>query len=227
MLAALLKGFLGSVRPAKQPSSRKQAERDRLTTRAMQGYLLYVLLPVWTIPGFADYLCHRRTSIETTSGTQESITHSLMMASVGVPALMTLFFEVNALSIAVAAACVAGHEAVVLWDTYYAAPRRFTSVTEQHVHSFLEVLPFTTLAFLMCLRPNEVLGMLGHPKYDPDYSLRWKVEPPPPAYVASLLLVITGAIGIPYAEELLRCMLVDPSPSSRPKQRTLTEAGYE
>jgi hypothetical protein len=59
---------------------RQRRDRERLTARAMQAYLLYVLMPLWTIPGFGDYLCHRRAKIESTSGTQESITHSLMMA---------------------------------------------------------------------------------------------------------------------------------------------------
>ncbi|MCP1436612.1 hypothetical protein J3D56_000048 [Erwinia persicina] len=30
--------------------------------------LLYFVLPVWLIAGFADYLCHRATNIETTAG---------------------------------------------------------------------------------------------------------------------------------------------------------------
>ena len=62
----------------------------------MQVYLLYVLTTLWNIPGFGDYLCHRRAKIESTSGTQESITHSLMMASVAVPELQALLFETNA-----------------------------------------------------------------------------------------------------------------------------------
>jgi hypothetical protein len=51
-------------------------KKERLAARAMQVYQLYVLLPLWTIPGFGDYLCHRRSKIESTSGTQESITHA-------------------------------------------------------------------------------------------------------------------------------------------------------
>jgi hypothetical protein len=185
----------------------------------MQAYLLYVLMPLWTIPGFGDYLCHRRAKIESTSGTQESITHSLMMAAVAVPAVQALLFETNALTLVVGAGALAFHELVVIWDVAYAAPRRRVSVTEQHLHSFLEVLPFATLSFLLCLRADQTLAILGLSNVKPDFSLRFKAEPPPPAYIAGLFALITLSIGIPYAEELLRCMRVNPSPLPRPKQQ--------
>ncbi|MGA7201218.1 MAG: hypothetical protein WBX26_05265 [Candidatus Cybelea sp.] len=184
----------------------------------MQAYLLYVLMPLWTIPGFGDYFCHRRAKIESTSGTQESITHSLMMASVAVPALQALLFETNGLTLVVAAGASIFHELVVVWDVAYAAPRRHVSVTEQHLHSFLEVLPFATLSFLLCLRADQALAIVGLTDEKPDFALRFKAEPPPRAYVAGLLALITLAIGIPYAEELVRCMRVNPSPLPRPKQ---------
>jgi hypothetical protein len=41
-----------------------------------QRYTL-LLLPIWVLAGVADYLWHRRTRIETTSGTEESLTHTL------------------------------------------------------------------------------------------------------------------------------------------------------
>jgi hypothetical protein len=43
------------------------------TALITRNYMLYFLLPLWIVPGFADYLCHRRTKIETTSGIRESI----------------------------------------------------------------------------------------------------------------------------------------------------------
>lgn len=209
--------MLAGVRRAKKPSAGERAKKQQLAARAMQMYLLYVLLPLWTIPGFGDYVCHRRSKIESTSGTQESITHSLMMASIGVPAVLALLFETNALTLAVGAGALAFHELVVLWDVAYAARRRPVTVTEQHFHSFLEVLPFTTFSFLLCLRADQAFAMLGLGNEKPDYALRLKDEPPPAAYVAGLLAAITLSIGIPYAEELLRCVRVNPSPLSRPK----------
>jgi hypothetical protein len=211
--------LLASVDRAKKPTAEQRRKQEHLTARAMQLYLLYVLLPLWTIPGFGDYLCHRRTKIESTSGTQESITHSLMMTSIGVPAVLALLFETNALTLAIGAGALAVHELVVLWDVAYAAPRRHVSTTEQHFHSFLEVLPFATFSFLLCLRADQVLALFGIGEEKPDFRLRAKDEPPPPPYVAGLFAAITLSIGLPYAEELLRCMRVNPSPFPRPKGR--------
>jgi hypothetical protein len=219
VLAAAAATFGAGIGHSKKLNDRQRSDQQRLTAQAMQAYLLYVLLPLWTIPGFGDYLCHRRAKIESTSGTQESITHSLMMASVAVPAIQALLFEINALTLVVGAGALAFHELVVIWDVAYAAPRRHVSVTEQHLHSFLEVLPFTTLSFLLCLRADQTLAILGLSDQKPDFSLRFKAEPPPPAYVTGLLALITLSIGLPYAEELLRCMRVNPSPLPRPKQQ--------
>jgi hypothetical protein len=218
-LAEAAATFGNAISYSKKLDDRQRSDRERLTARAMQAYLLYVLMPLWTIPGFGDYLCHRRAKIESTSGTQESITHSLMMASVAVPALQALLFETNALTLVVGAGALTFHELVVIWDVAYAAPRRHVTVTEQHFHSFLEVLPFATLSFLLCLRADQALAILGLTGKRPDFALRFKAEPPPPAYITGLLALITLLIGIPYAEELLRCMRVNPSPLPRPKQQ--------
>lgn len=206
------------VAGAEVPDAEQRRQKEHLIARAMQVYLLYVLLPLWTIPGFGDYLCHRRSKIESTSGTQESITHSLMMTSIGVPAVLALLFETNALTLTVGAGALAFHELVVLWDIAYAASRRHVSVTEQHLHSFLEVLPFATFSFLLCLRADQVLALAGVGTEKPDFRLRLKEEPPPPAYVAGLLAATALLIGIPYAEELLRCIRVNPSLLPRPKR---------
>jgi hypothetical protein len=53
----------GSVRPPSGPPA-NPADVESVTVR----YLMYVLLPAWFVPGVADYLMHRRTRIERTSG---------------------------------------------------------------------------------------------------------------------------------------------------------------
>jgi hypothetical protein len=62
--------------------------------------LMYFILPVWLLAGFADWLCHRASHIETTTGAKESLIHLLMFAEVGGPLLAAIFLEVNALTIA-------------------------------------------------------------------------------------------------------------------------------
>ena len=47
--------------------------------------LMYFVVPVWLMAGFADWLCHRATNIEITSGAKESVIHLLLFAEVRGP----------------------------------------------------------------------------------------------------------------------------------------------
>lgn len=97
------------------PSMRVSADPGDVESVTIR-YLMYVLLPAWFIPGTADHLMHRRTSIERTSGLSESAIHSLMMAEISVPLLLTLLCEVNPLLLAISAAAAGLHEATAIWD---------------------------------------------------------------------------------------------------------------
>src|SRR3982750_2950983 len=101
---------------------------------AAQNILMYFVLPVWVAAGFADYLCHRATNIETTSGPKESLLHLLQFAEMAVPTLAAIFLESNALIIRVMIACLILHEATAIWDVSYAYQLRTITPTEQHVH---------------------------------------------------------------------------------------------
>ncbi len=186
-----------------------KARRDDGIAKATQAYLLYVVLPLWTIPGFGDWVCHRKSKIERTSGTHESLTHALMMAVVGVPALMALLLEINASTILALSAGFIVHEGIVIWDVAYAAGRRKVTTTEQHFHSFLEVLPFMSLSFILCLHWDQALGMLGKGPHRPDYAIRPKERQVHPLYLLAIGAALTTFIAVPYAEELLRCFRVD------------------
>lgn len=122
-------------------------ERVVATRRDLQ----YAVMPLWFITGVADYICRRRSRIETTSGAAESSMHSIMMAEAGIPVLAGLYLELNAGVIALSLGALLAHEVTMLWDVAYAVRRRFVSPTEQHVHSALEMLPFCALSFLLCL----------------------------------------------------------------------------
>jgi len=58
-------------------------------------YLMYVLVPAWFVPGVADWVMHRKTRIERTSGLRESLVHALMMGEISVPVTLVLLCEVN------------------------------------------------------------------------------------------------------------------------------------
>ena len=57
------------------------------------GMLMYFVLPVWLAAGFADYLCHRASHIELTSGWRESLLHLLQFGEMALPILAAMFLE--------------------------------------------------------------------------------------------------------------------------------------
>src|SRR4051794_27447071 len=58
---------------------------------AAQAVLMYFVLPVWLAAGFADYLCHRASSIQSTRGWRESLLHLLESgAAAAVPMCVAL-----------------------------------------------------------------------------------------------------------------------------------------
>lgn len=171
-----------------------------------EWYLMYFLIPLWVAAGVADWFCHRATHIEKTAGAKESVLHLLMLAEMGVPVLAALFLHINALVLLVMAVAYVVHEATALWDVSYAVSRRNVTPFEQHVHSFLEMIPLMALSVLALLHWDEVLGLFGVGAATPDFSLRWKDAPLPWGYVGTVLAVFVLLELLPYAEELMRCL---------------------
>ena len=98
----------------------------------------YVVFPLWLLSGMADYAVHRRTSIETTSGTHESLLHLLQTAEIAGPALLLLFLEVNALVLLLMALGVAAHTWTAWRDLRYANTLREITPFEQFVHAAMD-----------------------------------------------------------------------------------------
>src|SRR5437660_11235720 len=86
----------------------------------LRGILMYFVLPLWLAAGFADYLCHRAASIETTSGWKESILHLLQLGEMAIPTLGAIFLDINALVIVTMILCLIAHEVTAIWDVSYA-----------------------------------------------------------------------------------------------------------
>lgn len=174
---------------------------------ATTRYLLYGLLPSWFAPGLADWVMHRRTRIEETAGLKESLIHSLMMTEVGIPIALTLRYEINPLLLSVQLGATAAHEATALWDVRTAVrSERDVKPLEQHIHSFLESLPFGALASLMCLHADQVRSLVRGGRGDPDaWRLLPRRRPLSPGYLAGIGLAVGLCVVLPYGEELLRC----------------------
>jgi hypothetical protein len=166
--------------------------------------LLYFILPVWLAAGFADWLCHRAAHIETTSGAKESMLHLLMFAEIGVPLLAAIFLEINAGIIALMIVAFFLHEATFFWDLSYAVTMREVSPIEQHVHSFLEMIPLMAILFVVSLHWGQFQALFGFGSETPGFGLAWKEEPLPASYVLSIMTAIVLFEIIPYIEEFFR-----------------------
>ncbi len=165
----------------------------RLET-ALQALLVFGLLPAWLAAGFADWLCHRKAHIERTSGPGESRLHFLLQLEMAVPVIAALFFEINTSLLAFMTVAVLAHTATSLWDTYVAQPRRHISPVEQHVHSWLDMLPVFALVLVYTL---------NFPEDPPDWTLRPRATPLPAVGVFATLALFAVAFAF-IGEEWLR-----------------------
>jgi hypothetical protein len=166
--------------------------------------LLYFILPVWFAAGLADYFCHRATDIAHTAGWKESLLHLLMFTEVAIPLLMCLFFEINALIFAVMIIAFLAHEATALWDVSFAITRRYVSPIEQHVHSFLEMIPLMAGSFVAVLHWQQLLALFGLGHEGARFELALKAPPLPVTYIAAVLAGALFLEFLPYVEELVR-----------------------
>jgi hypothetical protein len=169
-----------------------------------QLVLMYFVLPLWLAAGLVDYLCHRASNIATTSGAKESLLHLLQFAEVGVPILAAIFLEINALVFAVMIIAFLLHEATALWDVTYASATREVTPIEQHVHSFLEMLPLMGLLMVAVLHWGQFLALFGLGPEPARFTITLKPEPLPWAYVVAVLAGVLLFELLPYGKELVR-----------------------
>lgn len=113
---------------------------------ALSTLLLWVIYPIWLIAGAVDWLCHRATHIETTSGTAESWLHFAQFLSLGAFLAAALLLPYDALALATTLAAVLVHTLLSYIDVRFTLGRRHISALEQHVHGFLDVLPWVAWA---------------------------------------------------------------------------------
>ncbi|MFI2352999.1 diguanylate cyclase [Streptomyces sp. NPDC019443] len=169
-------------------------------------FLLYGVIPLWVVPAVSDWWMHKRTSIEDTSGAKESAVHALMMTEAGIPVAMGLLAKVNPLVLSVMGGAALAHGATALYDVSLATEDREVRPVEQHIHSFLEVLPLSAMAFTACLHADEVRALLRGGRGSQDWKLLPKDRPLSAKYLAALGVIIGAGVILPYAEEMTRCL---------------------
>lgn len=172
------------------------------TAEVLRALLMYVLLPLWLAAGFADYLCHRASHIEQTSGWKESLLHLLQFGEMALPVLAALLLEINSGVILLMIVCLVLHQATAMWDVSYANETREVKPIEQHVHSVLEMVPLTGLLMVAALHWDAVRGLFG--SGPASFALTWKRDPLPVTYIVTMLGLVLLFEVLPYVEELLR-----------------------
>jgi len=172
-----------------------------------RSVLMYFVLPLWLFAGFADYLCHRASSIATTAGAKESLIHLIMLAEMGIPVTAAMALEVNTLVILVMIVCWVLHEATAVWDVFYANDNREITPIEQWVHNYLGVLPLMSLVLVIVLNWSQFLALFGFGTVAPRFGIVWREPPLPWAYVLSIITAVTLLEVRPYLEELARGLI--------------------
>ena len=166
--------------------------------------LSYVVVPLWIAAGFADWLCHRYTRIAATAGPRESWLHLLMFVELGVPLLLVLFCEVNALLFAIMLAALALHHLTAWWDLRFAMAHRRIDPVEQMVHSLLEMMPVTAVLLLAVRHFGQFQTLFGLGAETARLGLQARHPPLDASYVLGLLGAVALFNALPYLEELWR-----------------------
>jgi len=170
---------------------------------AAERYAFAVVLPLWMAAGSSDWLLHRRSRIEATSGSYESRLHVLGIMMTAPPVLAGLLLEIDAGVLAIMAAGYVAHLGMTILDVAYADEKRRIVPTEQHVHALLELLPFAALSLVGLAHRDQLVGC-GPER--PRFALRRKRSPVPLRALVATMAAFTLTVALPYAEELTRCI---------------------
>lgn len=165
--------------------------------------LVWVILPIWVLSGFADYLCHRAERMERSTGARESLFHWAMLGEAAAALAAVTWLRVDAAVFAFAIACLVAHEITSHFDARYARATREISVTELQIHALLEVIPLTALLLLAILHWQQAEALVGLGPAHADWQIALKAAPSLVAVGLAAAAFLLFCV-LPYAEELWR-----------------------
>jgi hypothetical protein len=166
--------------------------------------LMGAVIPLWIAAGLADWWCHRRSRIESSSGLPENVFHWILFGEAGVLMLATALLEVNGGVLLLVFAAFLAHEATTYLELAYTVPRRDVRPLEQMIHSFMELLPLVILALLAAMHWDQVRALFE--AGTADFGLRTKDKPWPVGYLIATAAAVFLFNLLPMAEESLRCL---------------------
>ncbi|WP_208415145.1 hypothetical protein [Xanthomonas arboricola] len=115
----------------------------------------HILYMLWLTVGAVDFQLHRASSIESTSGLNESRLHLVQIAILGLATILWLCFRASQPLFAILLGLVCLHAITGYWDTRVAYPKRALRPLEQHVHSILDVAPWVAAGAVYWSIPNK------------------------------------------------------------------------
>jgi hypothetical protein len=165
-------------------------------TELLQTFLLWGLYPAWLLAGAGDYLCHRQTDIEHTSGVKESWLHLLQFLCLLVAFAAAVWMNMNMVVYSTMVALVLTHSLLAHVDVSYTDGRRHISPVEQFVHGFMDVLPLVAVGLIGVMHWRVITASPS----SPILSLQAPLD------LGRILLVASFAVlsGVPILEELAR-----------------------
>jgi hypothetical protein len=170
--------------------------------------ILYVILPLWGVTGFVDWVCHRATDIENTSGLKEALIHVLMGVQVAIPIAVGILFEMNVLVFLMCLAALVAHEVVAHFDVKTTMHERVISIWEVHAHNYLSTIPFYLIALIGVRNPDTVIKTFTF-DWAGEMVLLLRSEPVGGGAYLPWYVCFMGVICLlPYTEEVFRCWRV-------------------
>jgi hypothetical protein len=179
-----------------------------MEAEATRYVLMYFIMPLWLLAAFADWLCHRASDIEHTSGPKETLIHIALFTEMAVPIVLVMHFDVTALVIATMILFWVLHEATAVYDVMFAVDHREVTPLEQWVHSYLGVIPLLSFVLVATLNWSLFLALFGTGTEPARFEFAWKRPQLPIWYHAGVLLGTLLLVVLPYAEELRRGLRV-------------------
>jgi hypothetical protein len=162
------------------------------------GFLAWVLYPLWLIGGAVDYVCHRRSDIQHTSGIQESWLHVAQFLTMALVFVSAVVLQITLPVVIALMILVVAHTVLSFIDVSYTLGRRHISPSEQHAHGLLNVVPLVAIGLLAILNWQTLLAP------STGSVVRLKDEPLSATHVAMLLGSFGVFAGGPVLEEWLR-----------------------
>jgi hypothetical protein len=171
----------------------------------LAALLIWGIYPAWLLAGAGDYLCHRKTDIERTSGATESWQHVMQFGCLAVAFACAVLLRISAAVFVLLVALVLAHSFLSYIDVRYTDGRRRILPIEQSIHGFMDVLPLVAVA---------VLGVQQWPEIRAG-SMTFVLHPSMDLQRVLLLSSFAVLAGLPVLEELLRTLRSSAVPLTR------------